>query len=156
MVYLEVIKARGHPNIRALHRTTIEITKEHNLTPRGDCIIGVSSDKAPLDFSREFKKCARRDEAIIIVVLGASGLQDIVLAHGSSKLVLTSNTRIILRKSTYIDPSTVAIRASKAAGDLRRDLIDKLRDPYTLLEVRMYCLDLEEITSIYRRAWGVL
>ncbi len=155
MVCLEVVRARGHSNISALHRTTIEITRERELTPRGDCVIGVASDKSPLDFSEEFKKCARRDEAIIVIVLEASGLQDTVLAHGSSKLVLTSSTKIILRKSTYIDPATVAIRASKAAGDLRRDLVEKLKDPDTVLEAKLYCLDLDEVTSIYRGAGGV-
>ena len=33
----------GHKNIRALHKKTIEITKDSDLTPSGDCIIGVNA-----------------------------------------------------------------------------------------------------------------
>jgi hypothetical protein len=29
------IHARGHENVRATHATTIEVTKEEHLTPRG-------------------------------------------------------------------------------------------------------------------------
>ncbi|HIP58595.1 MAG TPA: DUF371 domain-containing protein, partial [Archaeoglobus profundus] len=36
----EVITAWGHPNITAKHRTTLEITKDEELSIRGDCIIG--------------------------------------------------------------------------------------------------------------------
>ncbi|RLF17024.1 MAG: DUF371 domain-containing protein, partial [Thermoprotei archaeon] len=39
MEIVEEIIAWGHPNIRALHRSTMEITKEPYVTPRGDCII---------------------------------------------------------------------------------------------------------------------
>jgi hypothetical protein len=149
VVYLEVIKARGHPNIRARHRTTLEVTKESSLTVRGDCIIGVSADKSPLEFSEEFKNCIRRDDAIIVAIIEASSLRDIILAQGSPHLILTSSTKTILRKSTYIEPSTIAIRANKAAGDLRRDLVEKLKDPLTLVEIKLYCLQLSEITSVY-------
>ncbi len=156
MVYLEIIRARGHPNIKALHRVTLELTREPILTPRGDCIIGISADKAPADFSDEFKNCIRRDSAILVALIKVPGIQEVVLAHGNSQLLLTSNVRTILRKSAYIEPGTIAIRASKAAGDLRRDLVEKLRDTNTQVEVELYCVGLDEITSIYKHLRGIL
>ena len=36
--------ARGHENIRGVHKTTFEFTKEKELTLKGDCIIGVNAD----------------------------------------------------------------------------------------------------------------
>lgn len=48
-----VIKARGHPNIKATHRTTIEVTKDNYLTGRGDCILGIDADKSLKDM-KEF------------------------------------------------------------------------------------------------------
>jgi hypothetical protein len=156
VVYLEIIRARGHPNIKALHRTTLELTREPILTPRGDCIIGVSADKAPANFNEDFKNCIRRDNAILVALIEVPGIQEVVLAHGNSQLLLTSNTRTVLRKSTYIEPGTIAIRASKAAGDLRRDLVEKLRDASTQVEVELYCVGLDEITSIYKYLRSVL
>ena len=41
---MEIVIARGHPNIRATHKTTLEVTKEKELSPRGDCIIGICAD----------------------------------------------------------------------------------------------------------------
>jgi len=150
MVFFEIIKARGHPHIKASHKTTLEVTKEPNLTPRGDCIIGVSADKAVKELCEEFKNCIHRDNAILIAVIRAHDLWDVILAQGSSRLLLTSDTKVILRKSTYIEPATLGVRASKAASDLRRDLVERLRDPSTIIEVELYCFGLDEITSIYK------
>ena len=36
--------AYGHPNMRAAHKLTLEFTKDTELTPKGDCIIGVNAD----------------------------------------------------------------------------------------------------------------
>ena len=149
MVFFEVIKARGHPYIRASHKTTLEVTKEPGLTPRGDCIIGVFADKAVRELCEEFKNCIRRDNAILVVIIRAHDLWDVILAQGNSRLILASNTKVILRKSTYIEPATLGVKANKAASDLRRDLVEKLKDPSTMIEVELYCLGLDEITSIY-------
>ena len=46
----------GHENIRSLHQKTIEITKEGNLTPSGDCIIGVNASCGCNDIPNEIKK----------------------------------------------------------------------------------------------------
>jgi len=156
LVCLEVIRARGHPNIRALHKTTMELTREHTLTLRGDCIIGVSANKAPVDFNEEFKNCIRQDNAILIVVVKTPSQQEIILAHGDSHLMLTSDTRIILRKSTHIDPGTIGVKANKAASDLKRNLVEELKNPLTTIIVELYCLGLDEITSIYKHSGRVL
>jgi uncharacterized protein len=36
--------AYGHPNMRAAHKLTLEFTKDKDLTPKGDCIIGINAD----------------------------------------------------------------------------------------------------------------
>ncbi|HIP75502.1 MAG TPA: DUF371 domain-containing protein, partial [Thermococcus paralvinellae] len=41
----EIIHCYGHENIKATHKSTLEITKEDFLTPRGDCIICIKADK---------------------------------------------------------------------------------------------------------------
>ncbi|HRX33916.1 MAG TPA: DUF371 domain-containing protein, partial [Methanoregulaceae archaeon] len=37
----ERICCRGHHNIRGTHRSTFQVTTETDLSPRGDCVIGV-------------------------------------------------------------------------------------------------------------------
>ena len=34
----------GHKNMLAIHKNTLEFTKDKELTKRGDCIVGVNSD----------------------------------------------------------------------------------------------------------------
>jgi len=46
----------GHKNILSLHKKTIEITKESQLTINGDCIIGTNSSLACIDLPEKFKK----------------------------------------------------------------------------------------------------
>ncbi|HIG98004.1 TPA: DUF371 domain-containing protein, partial [Candidatus Woesearchaeota archaeon] len=39
-----IFTAHGHPNILATHRTTLEITKDSELTTRGNCVVAVAAD----------------------------------------------------------------------------------------------------------------
>jgi len=123
----EVVKFKGHPNIRARHPTTLEITKDRDLTPRGDCIIGVSADKGLKDFSREFKSLARRKNSLISLLIVTELGTECITGRGSEALTFQDPSKIIVRKSAYTSPSTVMIKANKSASDLRRDLIEYLR-----------------------------
>ncbi len=125
---MEIVCFRGHKNIRATHPTTFEITREDYLTPRGDCIIGVCASKGLKDFRREFKEIALSDDALVLIILVSElGNYDVIRAYGSSKLTYEDPTRIIVRKSNYTSPSTIAVRADKAAKDLNRDLINDFK-----------------------------
>ncbi|MEM1536860.1 MAG: DUF371 domain-containing protein [Candidatus Bathyarchaeia archaeon] len=126
---VEVIKAFGHENIRATHRTTLEITKEKVLSVRGDCIIAVSANKGFTEFKPEFKELLRKDGARVTLLIDAGGIVERVYASGCSKLVLAHPTDLVVRKSDYICGRTLAIRADKAACDLSRGLIAALQNP---------------------------
>jgi len=117
--------ARGHPNIRALHRTTFEVTTEDSLTPRGDCIIGVSSELSSADLPEWLKRDARKG-ALIIVLLMAGGHYDIVIGRGDDRMTFTDSVRMVFRRSDYVGPETVVTRANKAAADLNRMLVKEL------------------------------
>ncbi|MEM3622293.1 MAG: DUF371 domain-containing protein [Candidatus Bathyarchaeia archaeon] len=124
----EVIFAYGHKNIQATHPTTLEITKEERLSKRGDCIIAVSADKALADLSSEFKDFLRKEKAKISLLIEVGEVADVVNAFGSQKLILTHLTDIVVRKSSYICSRTLAIQADKAAIDLSRKLVEKLKN----------------------------
>jgi len=125
----EIITAYGHELIRATHETTFEITKEESITPRGDCIIAVRADKSVADLSREFKELARKRGAEITIIIESNGERDTVKAYGDPRLRFTHPTDIVVRKSMYICNRTLAVKADKAAKDISRKLIGKLRDP---------------------------
>ena len=125
----EVILARGHENILATHKTTFEITKESSLSKRGNCVLAVAADKAMDDLSPEFKEKLRKDGAKVTVSIEAGEISETINAYGNPHLVLTHPTDIVIRKSSYICDRTLAIKADKAACDLSRTLVKKLRSP---------------------------
>ncbi|UCE43812.1 MAG: DUF371 domain-containing protein [Candidatus Bathyarchaeota archaeon] len=129
MRVVEKISAYGHENIRSTHETTFEITKEKALTKRGDCIIAVGATKGVKDLTLKFKGAARNDVAKITITVEAGGVTEIVKAKGSPRLLLTHPTDLVLRKSDYVCNRTVAIRSDKAASNLSRELIEKLKNP---------------------------
>ncbi len=124
----ETITAKGHALVKGTHKTTIEITKEPNLTPRGDCIIGVSADKACADLSDALKD-ALKTNAKFKVTFKVEDLEDSLTGYGSPDLKLTNAHDIVIRKSSYLDNRTILIKADKACTDLSREFVNKLKTP---------------------------
>lgn len=118
-------RAKGHPNVRSTHRSTIEVTKERSLTERGDCIIGVESELSAAELPAEMRELMKSD-SMIVAVFCAGGICDSVVGRGSSTLKLSDPMKMVFRRSDYIGPETVMIKANKAAKDLSRDLISAL------------------------------
>ena len=121
--------ASGHENIEATHPTTLEITKERGLSRRGDCIIAIGTDKSLADFSEEFKESLRQSNAKLTLTIEINGITEQISAHGSPNLILTHQSDMVVRKSSYIDNRTLAVNADKAACDLSRELVEKLQNP---------------------------
>ncbi|MEM2440683.1 MAG: DUF371 domain-containing protein [Candidatus Bathyarchaeia archaeon] len=135
MRVVEILDAFGHENIRATHRTTLEITKKKALSVRGDCVVAVSANKGFPDFKPKFKELLRKDGAKVAVTIDASGIVETVSAFGSSRLVLAHPTDLVVRKSDYVCDRTLAIRADKAACDLSRELVARLQNPLQKVKV---------------------
>lgn len=134
----ERIAFSGHTNISATHKTTFEITKSKSLTKRGDCIIGVAADKACADLDWRVKEGLRKGGTVYLT-LYVGDLRFRVRAEGSPNLTLTDEEDIVVRRSSYICPRTLAVKADAAAEDIPRALVDLLRlegcRGYLLLEV---------------------
>lgn len=125
----KVIFGRGHKNIEATHKTTLEFTKDAHLSKKGDCIVAVATDKALADLNAEFKEKLRKPHAKLTITIEAGGIVEQINAHGSPQLILTHPTDMVLRKTDYMCSRTLAVRADKAAQDLSRDLVEKLKNP---------------------------
>jgi hypothetical protein len=137
MEITEVIFAYGNRNIQATHKSTLEITKENQLSKKGDCIIAVSADKDIADFNPKFKGSLRNENAKMTMLIEAGGIVEVVNAFGSSRLTFTHPTDIVVRKSSYVCSRTLAIKADKAAWDLSRKLIERLRDPKQKVKITL-------------------
>jgi hypothetical protein len=137
MEITEIIFAYGHRNIQATHESTLEITKESELSKKGDCIIAVSANKAIVDLNPKFRGILRNENAKITMLIEAGGIVEAVNAFGSRRLVLAHPTDIVVRKSSYVCSRTLAINADKAAWDLSRKLVERLRDPKQKVKITL-------------------
>lgn len=133
----EIILAYGHENIRATHKTTLEFTKDTHLSKEGDCIVAVATDKALADLNPEFKENLRKSQAKLTVLIEAGGVSEHVNAYGSPQLLLTHPSEMVMRKSDYVSTRTLAIHADKAARDLSRELVEKLRNPQQKVKITL-------------------
>ncbi len=129
MIEKVIVHARGHENILANHRTTLEITKDEELSPRGDCIVAVASDKALADFPERFKLLARSRRARITLLLKAGGMEVTIRGRGHENLSFTDARDIVVRKSNFTCGRTLMINATHSARDLPRDFVKLLKDP---------------------------
>jgi len=129
MEITEIILAYGHKNIQATHRSTLEITKEAQLSKKGDCIIAVSADKAVADLSSKFKENLRKENAQMTMLIEAGEVVEVVNASGNPRLILTHPTDMVVRKSSFVCSRTLAVQADKAACDLSGKLVEKLKNP---------------------------
>lgn len=124
----ETIITYGHENVLATHKTTIEITKDSELTKQGDCIIGVNSSKACADLSEEIKQKLKTN-CKVEVVLKVDNLEERITGYGSPNIILTNSKDIVIRKSDYIDDRTLMIKIDKSCADLSREFVEKLKNP---------------------------
>ena len=92
------------------------------------------------DFKLEFKKALKNENAKLIIEVKAGEIREIVRAYGSSQLQLTHPTDMVIRKSSYICNRTLAIKADKAAADLSRSLVEKLRKPEQNVEIKLIAI----------------
>ena len=133
----ETIVGYGHENIQATHRATLEFTKDAHVSRNGDCILVVSADKAPRDLSFEFKEALNNSNAKLTIIIEADGVTEQVQAQGNPHLALTHPTEMVIRKSDYVSDRTLAVHADKAAKDLSRELVEKLKNPHQKVKITL-------------------
>ena len=121
----------GHKNILSLHKKTIEITKDDELTVNGDCIVGTNSSLACIDLPEKFKKKIQNSTTEIKFSIVADEHSFSIRGKGSDKLTLKHTTDIVLRKSAFICSRTIAINCDKASDDIPRMMVKKLQNPKT-------------------------
>src|SRR5574340_19651 len=119
----------GHLLVSSKHQRTFEVTKSSELTARGDCIMGVNASKAGVDFDPAFKSMLADERTVVTIVIRVGETEIIVKARGHSELTLSDPEELVVRKSSFISPRTLAVQADKSAADIPRSVVDKLREP---------------------------
>ncbi len=117
----------GHPNILATHPTTLEFTKDAEVTLQGDCIIGVRMD---VRFESLKKLLFAKD---IKIILEIGDLKESFMAKPNP--TFSDEQEIVIRTSPFLSRRTLAIHATKAAIDLPESFRQKLKDPKTRMQV---------------------
>ena len=112
------IKFSGHENIRSTHKKTIEITKESELTPRGDCIIGVNATYSCSDLPQTLKEKLQNPESKVEFSIKVADHEFLVEGKGHKDLVLTHTEDIVIRKSDFTSPRKMVklLQDPKAEG----------------------------------------
>ena len=126
-------EAKGHENVKSLHKTTFEVTTDNYLTPQGDCIIGVNSNTTLNDIPEQIKEKIKTDNTKIMITLETTNATDTITGEGSSELTLTHPSDMVIRKSTFTCDRTLMIKADKAAKDLKTELINDLKNSDKLI-----------------------
>lgn len=129
----------GHENIRSNHQKTIEITKETYLTPSGDCIVGIGASSACADLPESLKEKLRSSDSAVSFTFKVSEYEFVVSGKGHEELSLTHDEDIVIRKSDFVCPRTMAVQCDKASDLIPREMIRLLQDPKTrgILTIRV-------------------
>src|SRR5688500_1241583 len=127
----EEVKFSGHPNVRATHARTIEITKDNYLTKGGNCIVGINANKSCIDIHPKLRTLITKDNISINFKIIVGTLSFEINGFGNSKLTLSNQHDIVMRTSNYMSNRTVSIKCNKAAVHIPRDMINLLQDTKT-------------------------
>ncbi len=119
----------GHKNVLALHTKTIEITKDSKLTPSGDCIIGTNAFCGCKGIPSQIKKKLKDSNTKVVISIIVNGYTFRINGKGHKDLKCTHPHNIVLRKSNYVCPRTLAINCDKSSDQIPRKLIRLLQNP---------------------------
>ena len=130
-------KAYGHENVIGEHKTTVELTSEDFLTKQGTCIVGVCSDMTLNQLDAKIKSLASLSSTKIVLRMSIDSLTEEVTGTGSPGLTYIDSTSMVARTSTFECGRTLMVNADKAASDLNRDFIDRLKVNGAIIECEL-------------------
>lgn len=129
--------AYGHPNILGTHKTTLEFTKDKEVSLKGDCIVGADAD-FDLDKLNAFIKNSE-NKSITITIQPAPNDEKYEKINETIAAELNPNfgsdKEFVIRKTDFASERTFGTKADKAASDLNRDLIGFLKEKKSKVSV---------------------
>ncbi|MDO8480245.1 MAG: DUF371 domain-containing protein [Nanoarchaeota archaeon] len=125
----------GHRNVRSTHPTTLEFTKDKELTETGDCILGVSAD---------FEYFKLRE--MLIAGKGRKFVFTLKVNDAACQMQCVPNPEfgdpheIVLRKGDYLSARTLGTFCTKTARDIPREISNVMKDPLATMTVTITLL----------------
>src|SRR5438132_6713312 len=139
-VFQSIFHAYGHPAILSTHPTTLEITTNHELTHRGDCVVAVKSSSAVRDLTVDLKRVLSSSSGRGQLRLQVGPFEFTVEGKGDPRLTFSHETDLVVRKSSFISDRTLMIHADKSSMDIPRDMVRLLQDPTSSVTVEIYAI----------------
>jgi len=124
------ISARGHPNIRATHANTFELTPDTSVTTSGTCIIGIDAD-----WSEDALLALRGG---VRITIRSGSIEETVRARINPTFI--RGDPLVIRRHPDPQPRSLCIAAEKGSAALDRSLAEALRQPDANLEVTLEML----------------
>ena len=116
--------AYGHPNILATHKTTLEFTKDSELSLKGNCIIGVEAD-FELNEIKRFMEKSKTKKITITITTSDKKIKEIIKAEINPDF--NDEREMVIRKTDFFSGRTYAVGADKAGFELNKNLIGFLK-----------------------------
>jgi len=120
--------AWGHENITGKHKRTLEFTKDSELSLEGDCILGVNANFSIYDLKELINESNK-----LKMVITADDISDEILFDGNPDF--DDEKEIVVRMGDFSSDRTFGIRADKACSYLKKDLVEKLKNPDQRIDV---------------------
>ena len=117
--------AWGHQNILGTHKTTLEFTKDGQLSLQGDCILGINSD-FDTEKLKEFIKNSKTGKISIIIQASGKKIKEEITAELNPNFC--SERDLVIRKTDFISERTFAVKSSKSSFEINRQLINYLQE----------------------------
>ena len=140
-VFQSIFHAYGHPAILSTHPTTLEITTDHELTHRGDCVVAVKSSSAIRNLPADLKRVLSSSSGRGRLRLQVGPFEFTVKGKGDPRLTFSHETDLVVRKSGFISDRTLMIHADKSSMDIPRDMVRLLQDPTSRVTVEISAND---------------
>ena len=123
----------GHENITAKHKTTLEFTKDKDVSLMGDCMVGVRSDFNLMEIKKFIENKANNKEnqlknkkIKIRIAMIIGNIEEEV--NGYLNPDFNDPNEMVIRKSDFASGRTLVIGADKGACGLSRNLIEMLKE----------------------------
>lgn len=113
-----VVRARGHPLIRATHGKTLEFTREAVVTERATCVVGVEARFDPDSLG------LLRGRVRLTVRAGGQEVSGEAVVNPAHRV----SERLVVRRSLFTDPDTLAVGATLTAAELPAEMVAVLAD----------------------------
>ena len=147
--------AYGHKNMLAMHKNTLEFTRDKEVSLQGDCILGVGatfSTAQLMKLVRQYNKL----RLVISVGRGGGAKREEVLFDTNPNF--SDKNEIVIRKSGYDSERTLGFFADKSAKDIDRDIVKMIKSKKTRMnleirpQIRLFIFDFDDTLEDFKKA----